>query len=227
MVSETEMAESSSEVSSVIRHGPGDGVLKLNVGGKEFMTLRSTVESNPVLGEYIHRAEANGEILRDGGKSVFIDRDPQHFGLILAHLRNKAEGISYNAHQAIGGIKLHKKPKYIRLPKDNPGALEDLYVEAQHYKMEDLQYHLCSTGIMTRVFSFFGGGGTNPFEAASNFVKQARRSAITLLGTGSIIGAMQQEMDWLGINIKLPTFNKKDGSDEKKKKATDNEPSIA
>ena len=213
---EASAAAEATTTPTITRHGPGDGVIKLNVGGKEFLTLRSTVESNQVLREYIRRAEANGEVLTDGGNSVFIDRDPKHFGLILCYLRNKAEGISYNAHMAMGSgaMKLHKKPKFLRLPKNDPGALEDLYVEAQHYQMQALQDHVCGTSFITRLFSFVGGTGSNPFQAASNFLLQARRSFLGLVGTGSIISVLQQEIDWMGLNIKLPTFDKKEGKDK-------------
>ena len=58
----------------VVRHGPGDGCITLNVGGKEFQTLRSTVFANEVLAKHVVRAEANQEITKSG--AVFIDRDP-------------------------------------------------------------------------------------------------------------------------------------------------------
>ena len=93
-------ASSSNTASSSIiqRHGPGDGVITLNVGGKNFQTLRSTIAQNDVLMDHVVRAEANLEIGKN--HEIFIDRDPKHFGMILAHLRNKADGISYG-HQLL------------------------------------------------------------------------------------------------------------------------------
>ena len=44
---------------TIPRHGPGDGVITLNVGGKEFVTLRSTIDINPVLRSHVQLAEAN------------------------------------------------------------------------------------------------------------------------------------------------------------------------
>ncbi|EOD36770.1 hypothetical protein EMIHUDRAFT_47209, partial [Emiliania huxleyi CCMP1516] len=61
-------------------------VVNLNVGGKSFITLRSTLAESPTLREYVERAEANLEFSKDG--ATFIDRDPTHFPIILAHMRN-------------------------------------------------------------------------------------------------------------------------------------------
>mmetsp|Transcript_22202 Transcript_22202/g.46428 ORF Transcript_22202/g.46428 Transcript_22202/m.46428 type:complete len:305 (+) Transcript_22202:47-961(+) len=78
---------------TIKRHGPGDGVITLNVGGKKFQTLRSTIAQNEVLMDHVVRAESNREIVTGWNKAIFIDRDHQHFGTILAYLRNKADGI--------------------------------------------------------------------------------------------------------------------------------------
>jgi hypothetical protein len=220
--------QKSSLSETFVRHGPGDGVIKLNVGGTEFVTLRSTVESNVVLSEYVARAQANGESL---DKSVFIDRDPQHFGLILAFLRNKIEGIAYNTNYSKMGIKtLSKKPKYLRLP-DDEGVMQDLFVEAQHYQIKELQSQLCEASFLTLIFSRTGG---NPFEAVQNFVKYFRRVSLTLVGSGGIMTAMLQDFDWLK-NL-LPWSNKETEKLSDKEKAektkdastvSDAEPSIA
>jgi BTB/POZ domain len=213
-------AELASKLTPLVRHGPGDGVVKLNVGGKEFLTLRSTVQSNAVLADYVSRAEANSEY---NGTAIFIDRDPTHFGMILTFLRNKMEGIAYNSkfypappvtvappvtiaaaaatttttgdtvvnnnncHKFIA--KLNKKPKYVRLPTDQ-GVLQDLYVEACHYQIYDLQSQLCEATFTTSVISYFGGGG-NPYQQASEFFKRVRNwSAVALVGTTTTGGAM-------------------------------------
>jgi hypothetical protein len=83
------------------RHGPGDRVITLNVGGKQFQTLRSTISQNKVLYDHVLRAEANSEYAGANNNSssssvsdaVFIDRDPKHFDLILSYLRNRADGL--------------------------------------------------------------------------------------------------------------------------------------
>ena len=85
------IAEATSQ-HQIIRHGSGDGVIFLNVGGQEFTTLRSTVRINPVLWRHVSNAENNNEFTKGG--AVFIDRDSSQFGLILQHLRNRAENLS-------------------------------------------------------------------------------------------------------------------------------------
>lgn len=192
---------------SLVRHGPGDGVVKLNVGGKEFLTLRSTIQSNAVLADYVARAEANSEF---NGGAVFIDRDHTHFGVILTFLRNRMEGIAYNSKFTAKDCHktLSRKPKYVRLPKD-VGVLQDLYVEASHYKIYDLQKQLCEESFVTSVFSYFGGGG-NPYQQASDFFKRLRTwSAVAFVGTtGGIVANLQADLDkMLGDrSFKLPTI---------------------
>ena len=67
------MTESTTTRTSLVpRHGRGDRLIKLNVGGKEFQTLQSTLQASPVLAEYCARAEANGELESSG--AIFIDR---------------------------------------------------------------------------------------------------------------------------------------------------------
>lgn len=216
-------AKSDASTSNFIaRHGPGDGIIKLNVGGKEFVTLRSTICSNRVLAEYVARAEANGE-WTDGKTAVFIDRDPTHFGIMLTFLRNRVEGIAYNTKFTQRGMKkLNAYPKYVRLPRDRD-VLQDLYVEATHYEIRSLQRQLCQSSIMTIVLSQFGAGG-NPFDQASSFFKHFKRfSAITLVGTGgTIMATLQQDLDWLTggrLNIKLPGVS----DDEKKSETAEEE----
>ena len=83
---------------TIIRHGQNDGVITLNVGGKNFQTLRSTIAQNEVLMDHVVRAENNMEETIISGSTtnqhaIFIDRDPKHFDMILTYLRNKADGI--------------------------------------------------------------------------------------------------------------------------------------
>lgn len=206
----------------VPRHGSGDRLIKLNVGGKEFQTLRSTLQASPVLAEYCARAEANGEL--EAGGAVFVDRDPTHFAIILSFLRNKTEGVAYNSQRsrftdhvvencgggelngdaslysvATNSMKLATHPKYVRLPKiddKNYGLLEDLYIEAQHFQLRELERQLCKSSIWVTIMSFFNGG-RNPFQTFTEFLQTARRSALALVGGGSIYGAFQAELAWL------------------------------
>lgn len=204
----------------VVRHGPGDGIITVNVGGKDFKTLQSTIQASPLLCETIARAQANGEILDQ--KVIFVDRDPTHFPLILTYLRNKTEGIAYNnktMKTTIMGVtsiktkKMAKRPQYVRLPEDQ-GQLQDLYVEAVHYNLTDLQDQLCHTSFMVTVMSWFGGG--NPFQGANEALKAVRRSLFAVAGTGGIFAAMQSEIDWLQEKVgRLFGQKGKEGGDGK------------
>lgn len=130
---------------SLARHGPGDSVVNLNVGGKAFVTLRSTLAHSQVLSDYIERAEANQELTKDG--SVFVDRDPEHFSIILCHLRNKAEGLGY---PLTYGVTSHRTT--VRLPNEQD-ALSDLLLEARHYQLPDLAKYICKKHLVTAIFA--------------------------------------------------------------------------
>jgi hypothetical protein len=189
-------------------------LLVLNVGGKEFTTLRSTVQECSIA-RAITSAEAKGEAAKtaNGTTTVFIDRDPTHFPLILTYLRNKAEGIAYNnrnvkkkSHRVVDAMvpskfytEMAKYPRYVRLPKDE-GALEELYVEAVHFELTELQHQLCRTSFMVNLMSALGGG-RNPFQTANEAMKVFRNTVLTLVGTGGIVGGvtatLQADMDWL------------------------------
>lgn len=220
----------------VPRHGPGDGLIVLNVGGKEFTTLRSTVQECRIA-RAVAAAEANGEATTGakGTTTVFIDRDPTHFPLILTYLRNKAEGIAYNnryvkqnkSYQVMNSMvptkllfqtKMARYPQYVRLPKDEC-VLEQLYVEAVHFELTELQHQLCHTSFIVTIMSVLGGG-RNPFQTANETIKMFRNTALTLVGTGSIIGGvtatLQADMDWLEDKV-FPGRRAK--REEKEKKA--------
>ena len=69
---------------------PQDGVVKLDVGGQRFITLRSTLAQSPMLAKHVAAAEANADLMLDG--HVFVDRDPALFAYVLDHMRNSAAG---------------------------------------------------------------------------------------------------------------------------------------
>lgn len=180
-----EVKESAHEM---LRHGPGDGVITLNVGGKEFHTLRSTIDCNQILRDHVTRAEANHELMKGG--SIFIDRDPASFGLILQHLRNKADNVSRFRSHAYFNL---KNQALIQVPKDKE-VLRDLYVEARHYQIQELEDMLCSYDMMTRIASFFGGGkGGNPFHAAAGAIRNARSALMASGGIGVFMGSQNDD----------------------------------
>lgn len=175
---------------SVVRHGPDDKVMCLDVGGKHFYTLKSTVAANPVLADIVARAEANGE-LTSSGNAVFVDRDPKHFQVILSYLRNKSEGLSYNDKTGLN------KNRRVQLPKD-PEVLSDLYIEASYFQIEPLKDALCHHSIFTWVASAFSGR-QNPFNIVSDAVTALRRGALALAGVGGTLslGTLDVQFPWL------------------------------
>jgi len=83
------------------RRGPDDTIVRVIVGDKEFKTLKSTLQLSPVIWEALMSAERNQQQNNDDSSSsssttVFLDRDPKHFPIILAYLRNKVDQVSYN-----------------------------------------------------------------------------------------------------------------------------------
>mmetsp|Transcript_8390 Transcript_8390/g.11932 ORF Transcript_8390/g.11932 Transcript_8390/m.11932 type:complete len:226 (-) Transcript_8390:189-866(-) len=197
-----------------MRHGVGDGLIILNVGGKEFKTLRSTVAANQVLSDHVARAEANHEYL-SGTTAVFIDRDPTHFGIILAHLRNKSDGTSmrnaWSEHSKIGNVYANKiansKEVYVQLPKETE-KLSDILLEAYHYRIKELADAACRQNWMLYLTTFFGSA-RNPFHTINSLITTARRSLVALAGSGGVFVAMQQDYEGLmeifktkfGINV--------------------------
>jgi hypothetical protein len=166
------------------RHGPGDAFISLCVGGKEFYTLRSTVNSNAVLADHVARAEANKEITKDG--AVFIDRDPAQFWYILQFLRNKVELISYSCQgKSCGPLsKSYIKTNYVQLPSEGK-VLRDLYVEATYYCIPELQKALVSQKWVVNLASAASGTSGNPFDKASRYIETLRRS---LFAAGGLFG---------------------------------------
>lgn len=224
----------------VSRHGTGDAVILLNVGGKEFSTLRSTVATNPVLAEYVARAEANQELFVKGGSTaVFVDRDPTYFPLILNHLRNKVEGLSYYSASSKAKKSVLAKTStvtktreyHVQLPKDI-SALRDIYVEATHYRIPELEQASCKQNFMVTLVNFFGGsgGGANPFDQASRLFQVTRRTLVAMGSVGTVAFTAQQDINLTKIGAVLfpawisePTEEKDTGVSS----ATNQEPAVA
>jgi hypothetical protein len=185
--SSTASAEQPNSLPIIQRHGPNDSVITLNVGGKQFQTLRSTISQNPVLYAHVLRAESNSEYL-GGDKIVFIDRDSKHFHVILTYLRNKADGLVGPAsdtvvaattssllrfgrnktqlQQQVTGNNAPASFKYtssINLP-DDIQSLRELYFESIHYQITELTELICSKHVLARIFNLFGSN--NPFQLA-------------------------------------------------------------
>lgn len=183
----------------IIRHGRGDACITLNVGGKEFYTLRSTIAMNSVLSDHVVRAEQNHEILRNG--AVFIDRDPDHFPILLKYLRNKVEYETLR--NCVDKTSLKRIVKsFIDLPSD-PKVLRELYIEAVFYRMKDLQDMLKDTSVlvqMATVISKTTGstGAINPFDWMIKFWAQLRALVVgvSVVG-GSYLVAVQNEWNWI------------------------------
>ena len=173
------------EPSSIVsRHGVGDGVITLNVGGKNFLTLRSTVTQNNVLTEYVMRAEANKELAQD---AVFIDRDPKHFGMILSYLRNKADGLSNTGLTASLRSKVSKGPsaaETVFLPEDQQ-SLQEMYYESLHYQIPELTTYICTKGFFVKYLQMFGI--KNPFQMAASALAVGKRLFIFM---GTVVTGM-------------------------------------
>jgi hypothetical protein len=173
--------------SGIVRHGAGDGVVTLNVGGKEFITLRSTLEINPILHNRVCMAEANQEFTNG---AVFIDRDPAQFGLILQHLRNRADMVSSHSMSQ----KYWKKNQVlIQFPQDK-GKARDLFVEARYFQIKELVDSLCHHDLYTQIAAWIGGGSVNPFHAASETIQTVRRAIFATGGIGMIMGSQNGDL---------------------------------
>ena len=234
----------------VCRHGRGDAVILLNVGGQEFSTLRSTVATNPVLAEYVARAEANQEFMgsKGGGSkssaAVFVDRDPTYFPLILNHLRNKVEGLSYYSNlsnsssssssstaSSLAKKKLHlAKPTtyHVQLPKDIR-ALRDIYVEASHYRIPELEKASCKENFMVSLVGIFGGS-SNPFDQANQLFQMVRRGLVAAGSIGTVAFTAQQDINLTKIGAVLfPAWISESsaGKTDKSKSENEQEPAVA
>jgi hypothetical protein len=185
------------KMDKIVRHGPNDACITINVGGKEFYTLRSTIASNPVLADHVVSAELNHDLLRNN--TIFIDRDPEYFPILLKYLRNRVEYESMQSHVDKASLKKIVK-SFIDLPSD-PKVLRELYVEAVYYHMKDLQSMLKDTSVlvhMASVISKTTGANGNPFDWIIKFWSQLRAMlvATSVVGGGYIV-AVQNEWNWI------------------------------
>lgn len=197
------------------RHGHGDGVITLNVGGKNFQTLRSTIAQNSVLADHVIRAEMNDEVKRE---AVFIDRDPKHFGMILSYLRNRADGVCHPSNVTTKLLKFQlptaatstnskseceatvrqlarSAASFVHLPSDSQ-TLTEMYFESLHYKIPELSAHICSKQSLARFFQLFGSG--NPFQMASSALIAGKRMLALVGALATSLGgwAVIQQAKW-------------------------------
>lgn len=180
----------------VARRGLGDDIVTVVVGDKEFKTLKSTLQESPIIWDAIQSAE------EQSSSTIFLDRDPKHFPMILQYLRNKVEDVSYNrecknycnpegTHKTKKSFFRHDKKmhtKYVRLPPDaDVSYLQDLYLEATYYELEDLKIQLDHATFVVRAFQFINGGpsGINPFERTKEVVTATRNAFLTAAGVGT------------------------------------------
>jgi len=177
----TEIATETTTIPTIIRHSQNDGVVTLNVGGKNFQTLRSTIQQNEVLREYVLRAESNNEIISKDN-AIFIDRDPKHFDMILSYLRNKADGIV--RHKTFKS--LPSSTSSILLPKDSK-TLTELYFESIHYRIPELTDRICSQQFLGRIFELFGS--TNPVQQATALLARGKSILLAFGGLATTAGA--------------------------------------
>jgi BTB/POZ domain len=181
----------------IVRHGVGDACVTLNVGGKEFTTLRSTINANAVLAEHVARAEYNPTVsISTSSKTVaFIDRDPDHFNYILRHLRNRAEQTTARHFEKSTRLSKQKPTAsvYVDLP-DDPTVLHELYVEAVYYRIPELQNALKKYS-MTAHVSHLLKKQWNPFDFFTKLILQFRVGA---LAAGTVGGTwfVSAQHDW-------------------------------
>mmetsp|Transcript_50229 Transcript_50229/g.98469 ORF Transcript_50229/g.98469 Transcript_50229/m.98469 type:complete len:232 (-) Transcript_50229:70-765(-) len=168
-----EYVDATEEERLIPRHGKGDGLVVLNVGGKEFRTLRSTLQSNRVLWDHVKRAENNGEFTKDG--AVFVDRDPTHFNVILCHLRNTAEGLELKG-RSLEKV-FTKSKETVQLHSKDPVVLRDIYLEAEHFEIEEIRAQTCSISVLAGAARFLKGD-SNPFDTVNKFIVRLRAIAI-------------------------------------------------
>lgn len=190
----SELEQVVAEQHVIVRHSKEDAVVTLNVGGKEFVTLRSTLQINPVLHDRVLKAEANKEFIKG---AVFVDRDPVHFGSILQHLRNVADSITLsstnNQNKWLNPLSFFRKEVNIQIP-ENTAKLRELFIEARYFKIKELEDVISGYDWFSWLASLINGGAANPFHSALQAVKMARRALLTTGGLSILIGAQNDAL---------------------------------
>ena len=130
----SEAAPATDKLSGPARMSAQDGITKLNVRGKQFITLRSTVAQSPMLHKCVEAAEGNDALLQDG--TVFIDRDPALLAIVLDHMRNMASEVSRPGKLRVAGV-----ADRITVELETTSWIErrSLWTEASYYQLEALQ----------------------------------------------------------------------------------------
>ncbi|OEU09702.1 hypothetical protein FRACYDRAFT_247959 [Fragilariopsis cylindrus CCMP1102] len=84
--------------------------------------------------------------------------------------------------------------KYVRLPSGGDATeLEELFIEAKHYQLDDLQKQLSHCTLALQAISFLRGGGSgnnNPFNGLKEIIQNARNTTLMVVGTGTTIGGI-------------------------------------
>ena len=134
-----------------------DGVIALNVSGKSFSLLRSTASLSPTLQRHLAAADDNTALLKDG--AVFIDRDPELFGVVLTHLRNKAGNVTRHA--------VHRQDATVELDSLDLLAIRGVWTEAMFFELpalsDEVSHYHKSVGILRRAQA---AGGTQSMASA-------------------------------------------------------------
>jgi hypothetical protein len=157
----------------VERLGAADAVVVLNVGGKEFVTSRSTVSRSPILHRHLLAAEEHGALARNG--AIFVDRDPATFEHVLTHLRNVAGGVHRPGAAQWMGVEYT-----VELDALEWYASRTLYTEAVYYQLpslvEQLRKHKYRYGFAQR----FGGSVLSSGRTSFTYLKQVSLLAAAL-----------------------------------------------
>ena len=94
----------------------------------------------------------------------------------------------------------------IQIPKD-PQKIRDLFVEARHYQIKELERVLCSYDWYTNIASFLSGG-SNPFHSFASTIRNIRAALVASSGVGIIVGTQNEELmeDIKGIFVSARDF---------------------
>lgn len=107
-----------------------NGVVKINVGGKEFLTLLATLNKADTLSRFIGGQQIRNMVnLQDG--SIFVDRDPKHFPLIINFLRD---------------FEYFQRQRMVSIPTKEEER-DELELEATFYGIEQLVAYCKNLGL--------------------------------------------------------------------------------